>query len=318
MRVLVLLEVGADVRLAPPRDPRSGRVRTEWLVREIDPGSARALDLALWVKSIRSDVQVTALHLGLPGSEPWLRQALARGADRAIRIWDDELSALGGEAGVHVRAKAVIIAAAAQAAEFALILSGAAGVVNAGSQLGVLLAAQLGVPCVTQVVDLAVSGLGDAEGPSTSEEVAGLLRLTRALDRGFSERVEAPLPLVATVSAAQPGAEAAPPAVAVSALLAAQAGELVTWDLADLGVPLDDVRRAEQLLRYDRPRPAHPRLRPIAAPDPSLPAFERILRLIEGTVKRREGRVVRLPAEAMVEELLNSLRDEGWLDHLRP
>ena len=43
MRILVLLEVGADVRIPPELDPRSGRVREEWLVRELDPASARAL-----------------------------------------------------------------------------------------------------------------------------------------------------------------------------------------------------------------------------------------------------------------------------------
>ncbi len=37
MRILVLLEVGADVRIPPELDPRSGRVREEWLVRELDP-----------------------------------------------------------------------------------------------------------------------------------------------------------------------------------------------------------------------------------------------------------------------------------------
>lgn len=313
MRVLVLLQVGADVRLAPPLDPRSGRVRREWLVREVDPGSARALDLALRLKSGWPDTQVTVMHLGPSDCEPWLRRSLAQGADQAIRVWDDEFNAQGGEAGVHVGTKALVLAASARAAGFDVILCGAAGVVDAGGHLGVLLAAHLGVSCVTQVADLA--GSSSANGVATGSE---RLLFTRALDRGFSERVEALLPVVATVSGAQPAGQTAPPVAPVSALLAAQAADVVTWDLADLGVPLDDVRRAERLLRYGRPRPPHPRTRPLAAPDPSLPAFERILKLIEGTVKRREGRVVRLPADAMVEEIFRALRDEGWLDHLRP
>ena len=51
MRILVLLEVGADVRIPPELDPRSGRVREDWLVRELDGASERALDLALELKS---------------------------------------------------------------------------------------------------------------------------------------------------------------------------------------------------------------------------------------------------------------------------
>ena len=34
-------------------------------------------------------------------------------------------------------------------------------------------------------------------------------------------------------------------------------------------------------------------------------------------MKRREGRVVRQPAEQTVEEIFEALRAEGWLDHLR-
>ena len=90
------------------------------------------------------------------------------------------------------------------------------------------------------------------------------------------------------------------------------------WDLADLGVPHDRVRRADQPLRYGRPRPRRPRLHHLAPPDPALPAFERIQKLVQGSVQHREGRIVQQPADAIVEEIFRTLRDEGWLDHLRP
>jgi len=231
MRILVLLGLGADVRIAPERDPRSGRVREEWLVHEIDPAAERALDLALRLKTTHAGTQVTVMHLGPAAAEPWLRCALARGADRAVRVWDDEAI------GVHVNAKAVILAAAVQAAGADLVLA---------------------------------------------------------------------------------GASSAGPVVTARALLDAQTGEIAVWDLADLGVPMEAVRRAERLLQYGRPRPQRPRVRPIAAPDPTLPAFDRILKLIEGNVQRREGRVVRAAPDAVADEILQVLRDEGWLGHLRP
>ncbi len=146
MRILVLLEVGADVRIPPDLDPRSGRVREEWLVRELDGASERALGLALALQSRAAGVEVTAVHLGPGQAEPWLRQALARGADHAVRVWSEEL------AGVTAPGKALVLAAAAQAAGFDIVLAGAAGVRDAGGQLGVLLAGRLGVPCVTQAV----------------------------------------------------------------------------------------------------------------------------------------------------------------------
>jgi electron transfer flavoprotein beta subunit len=304
MRVLVLLGTGVDVRVAPQREPRSGRVREEWLVREVDPASARALDLALELKTAGSvvrdhaGVEVTVIHLGPEAHELRLQQALARGCDRAIRVWDEEAAEL------HAAGAAVVLAAAAQAAGFDVVLVGTAGVVDCGGQLGQLLAARLGVPCVTQALEIHGRGQGVA------------VEVTRALDGGYRERVRAALPLVVTVTPPVSGSGDAT-VIPVRALLAAQQCDLPVWDLADLGVPLEEVRRAEATLAYGQPRPRHPRLKPIAAPDPTLPAFDRILKLIEGTVKRREGRVVRDSPEVVAEQIFATLRDEGWLDHLR-
>jgi electron transfer flavoprotein beta subunit len=317
MRLLVLMEVGADTRIPPQLDSRSGRVRDEWLVRETDPGSSHALDLALRLKAARPNAEVIVVHLGPPDTEPWLRRSLARGCDRAVRIWDDE------SAGVHAAGKAVILAAAAQAAGFDLVLSGAAGVVNGDGQLGVLLAAHLGVPCVTQIVDLApldtmphTRNSGDEERAEDSADIERVA-ISRGLDGGYCERLEAVLPLVATIAGGVAAKIFTAADVTAAALLAAQATEITVWDLADLGVPLEQVRRAGRALRYGRPRPVRPRLHPAAAPDPSLPAFERILKLVQGSVRRREGRIIRQPAESIADEVFRTLRDEGWLDHLR-
>ena len=300
MKVLVFVEIGADVRVPPARDPRSGRVRREWLVREADPACTRALDLALNIKSSRTGTEVAAIHLGPAENEPWLRKALARGCDWAVRVWDPEV------AEVRAPGKAVVLGAVAQATGFDTILAGASGVFASSGQFGVLLAAHLGVPAVTQVIEAAFRG--DAR---TAE-------VTRGLDRGYRERVEVRLPAVLTVTAGPAAADAAPaPAIPVAGLLAAQRAEIPVWDLADLGVPLDYVRRADQALRAGVPRPVRPRHHPLAAPDPNLPAFERILKLVQGAVQRREGRVVRKPAGEVVEEVFRSLKDEGWLDHLR-
>ena len=300
MRVLVLLEVGADVRVRPDLDPRSGRLRTDWLVPELDPASDRALALAAALKADHG-AEVTAVHLGAPAAESWLRAALARGADRAVRVWSEELE------GATAPVKALVLAAAAQAAGFELLLAGTAGVLGGDGQVGVLLAARLGVPCVTQAV--ALTSPGDAAE-------AGV-EVTRGLQRGFRERVAASLPLVVTV-AADGAAPQAPPDPSAAARLAAQAATVTVWDIADLGVPREQLRRAGRALRHGPVRPARPRLHAIAAPDSSLSAFERILKLVEGSVKRRAGRVVRESPSATVDELFASLLAEGWLDHLRP
>lgn len=333
MMVLVLLGEGADVRVPPQRDPRSGRVREEWLVREVDPASALALEMALALKHAAAEretagvaaggaampamrelamraggaaVEVTAIHMGPETAQTYLQQALALGCDRAIRVWEEQC------AGLHAAGAAVVLAAAAQAAEFDVVFCGATSVVDAGGQLGQLVAARLGVPCVTRAVE--VGGASPDDGAWTSER----LEILRDLDAGYRERVRADLPLVVTVSPPAAGSGSpALPVLSARALLAAQQCDLPVWDLADLGVPFEDVRAAERALSYGEAQPRRPRLTPISAPDPALPAFDRILKLIEGTVKRREGRIVKEPPETVAEEIFASLRDEGWLDHLR-
>jgi electron transfer flavoprotein alpha/beta subunit len=142
--------------------------------------------------------------------------------------------------------------------------------------------------------------------------------MSRALDQGFRERVEAVLPVVVAVAADASTPDATRPAgISAAALLAAQESEVSAWDLADLGVPRERVRQADRPLRYGRPRPRRPRLHHLAAPESSLPAFDRILELVRGSVQTRQGRIVRQPPDAVVDEILRTLKEEGWLDHLR-
>ncbi len=301
MKVLVLLDVAVDVRIPPERDPRSGRVREDRLVREIDPAGARALDLALALTADRPNGQVTVIHLGPAENEDFLREALARGCHQAIRVWDEEAGA------ARTAGKAAVLAAAAQAAGFDLVVAGDCGVVGAGGQLGVLAAAHLGVPCVTRV------------GTAALSPDARRLTATRELERGFRETVEAAFPVVVTVAAGAVGAgEAAPPPLTARALLAAREQDIPAWTLADLGVTPGTVRDADLPLEHGAPMPRHPRLHPVTPPDPTLPAFDRILALVQGAVKHREGRVVRRSAAETAQEVFEVLRDEGWLDHLRP
>ena len=302
MKVLVFLDVAADVRIPPERDSRSGRVREEWMVPEIDPAGAQALDLALALISDRPNGHLTAIHLGPPEHDSFLRLALARGCDRAIRVWDDEA------AEARTAGKALILAAAAQAAGYDLVLTGSRGVIGSGGQLGVLLAAHLGLPCVTEVGTAALSA------------DSCRLEAVRDLERGFREKVEAALPAVITVADGVPaaGGGAAPADVSARALLAALEQGITTWTLADLGVAPGAARRADRPLGYGPARPRRPRLHPAIPPDPTLPAFDRILALVGGSVRHRAGRVVRRPAEEVAQEVFEVLRDEGWLDHLRP
>ncbi|GEM_PF-494302 len=342
LKVLVCVGRGLDVRIPPPVDLRSGRVREDWSVPEIDPGSQAALALALELKRLwssrgsaveggsaggstggsagASTAEVTALHLGPPGGELWLRRALAWGCDRAVRISPaeeaeaDETLGLGGRLPWGAAGKAVILAAAAQACGFDLVLLGAEGVADGSGQLGLRLAARLGLPCVTRAFALDLIPQAEPAAPPLGVEVR------RALEQGWTERVQASLPLVVTVTPERGSPAASLPVPTAQALLQAEAAELTVWTLADLGVAQRWVEQAEEALTCGLPRGRRPRLVPLRAPSSSLPAFERILRLVQGSVQRREGRVVPLGGlspQQVAEEIFRVLLAEGWLDHLR-
>ncbi len=300
MRILVFVQMSADMRIPPERDARTGRVLDEWQVVQVNPADARALDCALQIKAELSAAEIVLVHRGPVEAEPWLREALARGADRAVRIWDVQAAEAGAQGA------AVILAAVASALGFDLALTGTMGATHAGGQTGVLLAGHLGVPCVTQALAI--------DPPSGPAARAGIACVTRGLARGFQEHVEVSLPAVVTVAAGESIAYRA----AMDELLRAQERDIPVWSLAELGVPWESVREADSALAWGRLRPPQPRLRHLAAPDPSIPAFERIEQLVRGAVRRREGTVVRGSAGEVTEAVFQSLLDEGWLDHLRP
>lgn len=309
VRILVLQQPGPDLRIPPERDLRTGVWRPEWDVAQLDPADSAALDLALRLKAATPAAEVIVLHVGPTAADPWLREGLARGADRAVRVWD------GVAAEADSPGLATVVAAAAGALECDLVLAGAAGAVYGSGQLGVLSARALGWACVTQVAGVADICPTD-EGGVASSTAVGPLRLIRALTAGWVGIVEVQMPAVLTVvpsAAAQQREFDAP----LSAAIAALEAEIAVWDLARLGVPAADVRAADSALRHGVLRTPRPRLRPVAAPDPALSAFERIQGLVRGAVRRREGRVVRAGEQSIAQEVFAALRDEGWLDHLR-
>lgn len=310
MRILVLEELSGDgaqraqsVGVRDERRANAERAPDDWRIRQIDPAAGTALDVALDLKAVLPEVRVTLVHLGPADAVHWMRDELARGCHSAVRVWSDEV------AGVGTQAKAVVLAAAARASGFDFVLTGAVNATSAGGQLGVLLARHLGVPCVTQASSAVPAP--SAGAPADPDR----LIVTRELARGFRERVAVMLPAVVTVAAA---ASPARHVASLRDLLHAQESVIAVWDLAELGVPRETIRRADAALRAGDTRHPRPKHRYISAPDQSAPAFDRILQLVAGSVQRREGRVVRGTADEIAAEIFAALRRDGWLDHLGP
>jgi electron transfer flavoprotein beta subunit len=147
-----------------------------WETNEPD---AYALEEALRQKE-KHGGEVVAITAGPARAQQVLREALAKGADRAIHLEDDRFVHL--DAGNTARA----IAAAIEGENFDLIVTGLQSDDFGAAQTGVLLAEVLAVPHATIII-----GIEAADG--------GKLKLKRELEAGHYQRIEMPMPAVLTI-----------------------------------------------------------------------------------------------------------------------
>jgi electron transfer flavoprotein beta subunit len=178
------MKIIVSIKQVPVRDSQlridsSGRwIQENDLSFEINEPDAYALEEALQLKE-KHGGEVIALCAGPARASQTIREALAKGADRAIHIEEENLTAFDtlGIAGM--------LAKAATAEKPDLILTGLQSDDLGYGQTGVVLAEILGLPHATII--MAVEALG-----------AGI-RVKRELEDGWFQNVEMPLPAVLTI-----------------------------------------------------------------------------------------------------------------------
>jgi electron transfer flavoprotein beta subunit len=294
LKILVFIKVVADTNVPLEYDYNTGRFLHDWNVTQLNPPDRKAIDTAIKIKRALPDTHITLIHLGPPSEERWIHETLALGADEGLRICEEDIE------GCSVNAKAFICARTAQILGFDLILTGDKSEDTMSGQLGTLLASYLDLPVINSVIDITVK---------QKKKIIAL----KNLSKGYRERIECPLPLVMTTDASEYPEHYA----SFAALLKAYETEIPCWDLAQMGIPLQSIHEKNALMHFESLQTPKPRLKTIPAPDSALPAFERIKQLIEGTIKPREGKIVKRDDDSMVEELFQMLLKEGWLDHLK-
>lgn len=145
---------------------------------ELNEPDAYALEEALRLKE-RHGGEVVAVSAGPARVTQALREALARGADRALHVDSDTL------ARADAFAVADALAAAVKDEAFDLILTGLQSDDQGFGQTGVILAERLGVSHATIIMALQVE---DA-----------VIRVKRELEGGWFQWVSMPLPAVITI-----------------------------------------------------------------------------------------------------------------------
>jgi electron transfer flavoprotein beta subunit len=149
---------------------------------EVNEPDAYALEEALRQKE-KNGGEVVAITAGPARAQQVLREALAKGADRAIHLEDDRFTALDSFNVARALAEAI------KDESFDLILTGLQSDDCGYAQTGVLLAELLGRPHATIIMQMEAGGSDNAGG----------IRVKRELEGGYFQFVEMPLPAVLTI-----------------------------------------------------------------------------------------------------------------------
>lgn len=180
MKILVALKQVPARDLAVEADAAQPWIDESALSYEMNEPDAYALEAALRLKEAGGG-EVVAVSAGPERVQTALREALAKGADRAIHIAVEGGPARGADPWIT----AGLLEAAVRAEEPGLVLAGLQSDDAGSGQTGVILAARLGWPHCTLVVAIEPSG--------------GQVRVKRELEAGWFQHVTLPLPAVLTV-----------------------------------------------------------------------------------------------------------------------
>jgi electron transfer flavoprotein beta subunit len=178
------MKIAVAIKQVPARDSQlriasSGKwIEDEDLTYEINEPDAYALEAALQLKEKHSG-EVVAICCGPERAGQTIREALAKGADRAIHIEVENL------ASYDPLGLAKLMAAALQSEAPDLILTGLQSDDLGYGQTGVVMAELMGLPHATLIMQVEVNGQA--------------IRVKRELENGWFQHVEMPLPALLTI-----------------------------------------------------------------------------------------------------------------------
>jgi len=178
------MKIAVCIKQVPTREwqPRLSDAKT-WIREqdvsyEMNEPDAYALEEALRLRE-KQGGEVVVCSAGPARVQTVLREALARGADRAIHVEHESL----GAADAFVIAEA--LGAAMKDDHFDLVLTGLQSDDQGHGQTGVILAERLGIPSSTIIMEVQIEGTA--------------LRVKRELEGGWFQWISMPLPALLTI-----------------------------------------------------------------------------------------------------------------------
>jgi electron transfer flavoprotein beta subunit len=189
---------------------------------EMNEPDSYALEEALRLKE-KHGGEVMVLSMGPERVKQTIKEALAKGADRAIHIANDSFAQL------DPLGSATYLSAAIRKEKFDLVLTGLQSDDHGFGQTGVLLAGLLDLPHATIIMAIEVQN--------------GRLRLKRELEAGWFQHIECPLPAVLSI---QSGINKVRYAT-LKGIMAAKKKEIATIAPESLGVSIQPTQRVEKI-----------------------------------------------------------------------
>jgi electron transfer flavoprotein beta subunit len=181
------MKIAVCIKQVPARDSilrlheNSRWIRESDLSFEMNEPDAYALETALQLKE-KHGGEVVVISLGPARVQQTIREALAKGADRAIHVTEEPSSRVDSLGPARMIAEAIRKDAAGG---FDLILTGLQSDDFGFGQTGVILAELLGIPHATIVMEVQVDN--------------GHLRVKRELEAGWFQWIKMPLPALLTI-----------------------------------------------------------------------------------------------------------------------
>jgi electron transfer flavoprotein beta subunit len=185
------MKIAVCIKQVPTREWQPRLTDDKTWIREQDASfemnepDAYALEEALRLREKLSG-EVVVCSAGPARVQQVIREALARGADRALHVEDNSLAA----ADAAMTAEA--LAAAMGEEKFDLVLTGLQSDDQGHAQMGVILAERLGIPHSTIIMEVQVT-------LSTGSGQASQVRVKRELEGGWFQWIAMPLPALLTI-----------------------------------------------------------------------------------------------------------------------
>ena len=214
-----ILRIGPDKKWIDERD----------ISYEISEADAYALEEALRQKE-KHGGEVVVIALGPERARQSIKEALAKGADRAIHLHDTAFDTATDAMGI-----ARALAGALKDEKYDLIFTGLQSDDYGYAQVGLVLAEQLGLASATIVMEVQ---------PEESS-----VRVKRELESGWFQWVRVPMPALLTI---QSGINQLRYAT-LKGIMAAKKKEIREVKAADLGLTADDLKPAQTIERVYLP-----------------------------------------------------------------